>query len=487
MIEVKTKIHDKFSIEFKVGFIGRRKVKKNNFAINTWIFIPNSLDINSVTYGKDQFYRDVKSNVRLITPIFILRDISSGEAIPLNNLKKALENVASSPSRSNIADYEYHIKMFSAIFKSSLRDEANYILQSYSAEDLFYLCQNYIKNVKEIIYSYRELKKIINVPTITPNLRNYFSFGDEYMSHLIEYYSYRLVAKLDSIPQIGTEDIREDIIGLIKKESEYQKEVGYNRIMKGENKNNRSLVFRYGILKKYIESDLYIRLNKKQDGKAVKEIYYSLAAGIAMIFATIIAFLFQRKFGNFSTPLFVALVISYMLKDRIKELMRHYFVHKLGKNYFDNKAVIKIKEQETGWIKEGVDFITDNKVPKEVMDMRNRSALLEAENRIFDEKILLYRKMVYIDNEELEKNNDYHISGINDILRLHVTRFTQKMDDPQVPLRMIVGNDKVETIYTDKIYYLHIVMQFNHMDQMEYRYFKITMSREGILDIEENK
>ena len=37
-----------------------------------------------------------------------------------------------------------------------------------------------------------------------------------------------------------------------------------------------------------------------------------------MIFATGIAFAFQQKYGNFTIPLFVALVISYMLKDRIK-------------------------------------------------------------------------------------------------------------------------------------------------------------------------
>ena len=78
MIEITAKVHDKFSIEFKVGFIVRRKLKLNDFAINTWIFIPNSLDINPLTYSKNQFYRDVKSNIRLITPVFLLREISIG-------------------------------------------------------------------------------------------------------------------------------------------------------------------------------------------------------------------------------------------------------------------------------------------------------------------------------------------------------------------------------------------------------------------------
>ena len=70
MINVNTKIHDKFSVEFKVGFAGSEQDSVNDFTVNSWIFVPYSLDINPSTYGKEQFYRDVKSNVRLITPMF---------------------------------------------------------------------------------------------------------------------------------------------------------------------------------------------------------------------------------------------------------------------------------------------------------------------------------------------------------------------------------------------------------------------------------
>lgn len=73
MIDLQTKIHDKFTLEFKVGF--RTKATKeqvlfdrNDFVLNTWIFIPNSLDVNPSTYSKEQFFRDIRSELRLITP-----------------------------------------------------------------------------------------------------------------------------------------------------------------------------------------------------------------------------------------------------------------------------------------------------------------------------------------------------------------------------------------------------------------------------------
>lgn len=75
MIEIDTRIHDRYSIELKVGFVTRKKLRMNDFSLAMWFFVPGSLDINRATYPKDMFYQDVKSNIRLITPVFLLREI----------------------------------------------------------------------------------------------------------------------------------------------------------------------------------------------------------------------------------------------------------------------------------------------------------------------------------------------------------------------------------------------------------------------------
>lgn len=483
MIEIKTKVHDNFSIEFKESFVVRQKEKDNNFAVNTWLFVPNSLDINPQTYGKDQFYRDVKSNVRLITPVFILRDIVEGKAVPLNYLQDAMIAMASSPTKSNISEYEYQIKMFCAIVKSSLRDEVFHILSICKNDDVIFLSEEYLKNARQIVESYKNLRQIINVPTVVSEIREYFTFGDEYLGHISSLYTFRIIKRLDKIASESA--IRSQLVEFVKENEAYKESMGYPIVRKGDNSNNRNLVFRHGILKKYIESDLFIKLNKKKDGIAIEQLLYSIAAGVAMIFATVVAFSVQRTFGTLSIPLFFALVISYMLKDRIKELMRYYFAHKLGRKYFDNKAIVNIKDQEVGWIKEGVDFITDRKTLKEVLEIRNRTTLLQAENRIFDEKIILYRKLVYINSQKLKANNIYNVSGINDILRLHVNRFTQKMDNPDQPLNIINKEGEIEEVISQKTYYLNIVMQVKYEDKTEYKRFRIVLSRNGILEVQE--
>ena len=80
MIDIKVRVHDRFSVEFKIGYLVQKNLKANDFMMNTWIFIPNSLDINSFTYGKTEFYRHAKSNIRYITPIYTLSELRNEEA-----------------------------------------------------------------------------------------------------------------------------------------------------------------------------------------------------------------------------------------------------------------------------------------------------------------------------------------------------------------------------------------------------------------------
>jgi len=487
MIDIMTKIHDKFSIEFKVGFVTRRKLRMNDFSVYMWIFLPNSLDINPATYSKTQFYRDVKSNVRLITPRFLLREIVDGEALPLRHIEAAFRAMASSPSRTAIAEYEYQIKMFVAIVKSSMRDEMKHIRRNNLPADIDFLCRAYVANVRRIGSEYRRLRNIVNTPSVPPEVLDYFRFGDEFLSDIIDQHTLKLLRHLEGLSAAAYGELIALFAGLVRDENAYREMMGYGRLRSDDPHDNRDLVFRHGILKKYVESDLFLRAPKKRDGAMVEQIYYSIAAGLSMIFATIVSFSFQQKYGNFTMPLFIALVVSYMLKDRIKELMRFYFAHRIGSKYFDNKATISIKEQPIGWMKEGVDFLSEKKVPREVMSIRSRSPLLEAENRLSDEKIILYRKSVHIDRDKLESNNIYRTDGINDIIRLHVNSFIQKMDNPQVPLYVLGDDSSPREVLCAKCYFVNIVLQYQYEDKIEYKRFRISVSRTGIEAIDEMK
>ena len=124
-------------------------------------------------------------------------------------------------------------------------------------------------------------------------------------------------------------------------------------------------------------------------------------------------------------------------------------------------------------------------IPAEVMSLRSNAARIAETTKIFEEKIILYRKRITIDGKALAENDDYPMDGINEIMRLHLNRFTYKMDNPEVPVATLDGNDEIVVEKVQKIYYLNIVFQLQHAEQVEYRRFRVVMTRDGVLRIEE--
>ena len=485
MIDISAKIHDKFSIEFKIGYNTSRNVDINKFTVNTWIFIPYSLDINQKTYPPSLFYRNLITHIRFRTPKYTLSEITAPGDGPLNLLKNALIRFAESPTENVVKGYEYNIKMFAAIFKSALRDDISFMMSPYMKENRSNLSDKILENAIIILKEYRSLKVIIDQSEITREHAGYFSFGDEFMSNVL----HRQIIKMMMMLKQENPDIyfskRAYTLKKLSEEVEYRKVKGYMVIDKKNPDNNRDLIFRSGALKKYIESELFLGVDKKKDGRLIEQILMSIAAGISMIFATIVAFSFQQRFGNFTMPLFVALVVSYMLKDRIKELTRYYFAHKLKERYFDNKAEISLGYSKIGWSKEGVDYITNDQVPERILSIRNRTPLLEAENRYAEETIILYRKSVQLSRAEFDKSSEFYISGINEILKFNISSILIKSDDPNVPLYIIHPSGEYEEVLTSKIYYINFVIHLKDAENDIYRRYLISFNRDGIKSIEE--
>lgn len=482
MIEENVKIHDKNSAEIKVGFIARKKLPKSRFMFNIWMFIPNSLDVNRFTYSKTAFYRDMKSNIRLITPVYILRDIADANNSPLVYLEESFLNLASQPTRTNNVQYEYQIKMFLSIFKSSLREEVEHMGKS-KTEDLDYLVADYSKYIKIITERYRNLYKIINVPTVESRQMIVFRNGDEFMSNAIEFHTFRIIKAINEGNQADGVQKNPTLMEIIQSEIQYRIEKEYPVVVENDTEENNKLIYHLSMLKKFAESHLFLNIDKRKDGALAEQVLYSLAAGISMVFATVIAFSFQQKYGNFTIPFFVALVVSYMLKDRIKELSRFYFAHKLGARYFDHKISMRVHDEDIGWAKESMDFIPDKKVPVEILKKRNEKNYSEAQIPPNTEKVLLYRTNMFIDRKKLDATSEYSILGVNAIIRYNVLRLMRNMDNVNFPL-YFPENNSYKVILGEKQYYVHFVIQKVNDDQNEIQCYRMTLSRKGIRKLE---
>ena len=445
MIDVKTKIHDRRSLEFKIGFSTSDSSPAGEFLIGMWIFVPESLDINSSTYSKDDFYRDLKSNVRLITPSFSLAELAAPDSVPMSNV------LGAAPER-----LEHQIKMYTAIAKSAVRDAAAEICDGGGD------CAQFISGVRALIESYGRMPACEAMDVCR-----------EFIYTTVIHQSFKI---LEQFPDEAS------LTSLIRELGRERRQLGYETV---DAKNpSPTYLYRQSLIKKYVEHHLYLSARKKKDAVLVEQAYYSVAAGLAMLFATVVAWAFQRTFGNLTWPLFIALIISYMMKDRIKELMRFYFAHKIRSRYFDKKADICRNGRKMGSLKEAFDFIAASRVPAEVMECRNGSRRYGTSLRVTAEEVMLYRKKVSIDSSVISEGRTYEYNGVNDIIRLHIGSFLRMMDNELVKVERIDSSGMISTVDCPREYHINIVLQCEQNGSVEYRHFRLYLNSAGLQRVE---
>jgi hypothetical protein len=484
MIDLITKIHDKFTLEFKVGFNTaqeERPKKYSDYVMNTWIFVPNSLDINAAKYSKDDFYRDLKSGVRLITPSYSIHELANDdELLPSKSLISNFKDLHIAPEDTQ--DLIHSIRMYCAISKSAFRDECLAISQQTDATQRIKSCHQFLEDGGKILNRFRGLMHQLNDQNATDRTRQVFAYGDEFLSNVLEKYAYRL---RDSIRMKHPEDyprLETLFKEVLFNERSYREQKGYLCVKADEEKGNEDFVFRASLLKKFTESDLYLNATKRKNTFLVEQILYSLAAGAAMVVATLSSFFFQQRYGNFTLPFLIALVISYMFKDRLKDWLRLIFAKRVSNKVFDTRTDFRVKDKHIGWSKDSVDFIDSDKILPEVMKLRSRNPLF-AEVSGKDEKVLLYRKKVQLWPGELAKASPYPLRGINDIMRYNITEYTRKMDNPSFPLSGTWEDNEYTPIEGRKVYHLTFIIQCVYEGTTEYKRIVVRCDKNGIVNV----
>ena len=79
---------------------------------------------------------------------------------------------------------------------------------------------------------------------------------------------------------------------------------------------------------------------------------------------------------------------------------------------------------------------------------------------------------------------DEDILGLTDITRFNFHRFIQYMDDPEKDY-ILVKKGEIYTKIADKVYPINIIQQYFTEEGMEFKRYRVIMSRNGIKRIEE--
>ena len=380
-------------------------------------------------------------------------------------------------------EFENEVKMYASIVKSSVRDAYIKIARHTNEEAQRSLACDLVEQAKTVAEMYRSLRPTLLESDEGRHVVVYYDFGDEFISNIIEQHLGRIVKLLNPRERSGG-PLLSMLTQMLDSEHKYRQSRKYLDVEPDSPDDNRQFVYHASQLKKYIESNLYLPTHKRRNTAFLEQVAFSVAAGISMVFATVVSFAFQQTYGNFTLPFFIALVISYMFKDRIKDLIRNYFAHGLGSRFYDYLITIRVGLRKIGKVKEGFDFVSPQDVSRHVNEKRARKNPLVV-NRGVDEQVIQYRKYVHLKRKAVDQLSAYPINGINNIVRFNLAGFMRKMDNPTVPLYVNQGDAANHFTEGDKAYYLNFVIQCKYEGISEYKRYRVCLRRDGIQNIEE--
>ena len=496
-IQQSAKTHDRYQVELKLDY-QLDQGKETHYRISTYIFVPKSLGITEESYPKDELYRDIKNYIRIKTPGMSLRDLIDHDASPLRRVQRIIAQPDWYRNSTQASQLVHALRLFGAMFKSSLREHLNLVGRRVKMASpgskihslVGYLIDEMIAESEKIGAAYRSLYPEFSGPSVAKNVLLAHLLVDEYISLLIEEGATELF-KIVVQHFDGADQTRycQQLSDIVSRETAHRTSRGYGSVLKiGD--ENEIYVFRSSIIKKYVSGVLHLSVDAQREGRGIEQVLLALAAGISMFFATAVAFYFQSVYGSFTFPAFVALIVGYMFKDRIKQFGQSLFAGKLHANLFDRRINIRTLDgkYKLATLREKITFMTEREISPEVRSARQKDPFADLDNDQQGETVICHTKDIILNADLFRKAfaGLPKISGLNDIIRYDIHRYLQKMDDP-VEDQLLLHEGELHVVHAQKVYHINVVSQYSSTgsrDEKLYKRMRLVLNRLGIKRIE---
>jgi hypothetical protein len=140
-------------------------------------------------------------------------------------------------------------------------------------------------------------------------------------------------------------------------------------------------------------------------------------------------------------------------------------------------------------MQESVDFLREEDLPSDIQAMR---AKLPPIDMTGNEKIVRYRKTISLAVGMFDKLH-HEVSVVRDIVRLNVSRFLTKLDDPLQDTLCFRRNGEVENFSVPKVYHLDMLLRYSsqnfgeRMQEITVNYNRVAFNKNGLIRIEEQE
>lgn len=491
LLQNRLDVHDRKQFEIKLEYQPSGADDETRYLVETYVFLPSSLNIDAETYPRASFYADIHNYVRFKTPVMSLEEVLFSERSPLKWMEKVLHT-----GLAGERELVYHAKLLSCVFRGALRRFARDVEEHCECAGrmapeggcarLETDARATIASVQQVLERFRAWVRAVNAHGLKDKTRAALRLVDEYLSLTVEQFFRKAVADIAEQPRAGfTLEMRRVLMEEVVREEHYRREHQLRSVISPTG-DNEEYLHRFGFLKKFCMNILFLSARRDQKRQGWEEVLFALAAGVAMSFASAVAFWAQVRFTQASLNFFLIMIVGYMMKDRIKEGMRRIFSQVASRHLYDRTARIvePVTGRSLGACQEKVDYGRAVRVPAEVAALRGRDDLITASQGELAETVLRYQKQVVLDVDLLPRT-ERGVEGITDIIRLNVGRFLRDMDEPEYALEYVDLEDfSVERVRGSKSYQVDLAFRFivqeAGQERVSLQLVRLVMDRNGI-------
>ncbi|HAW44861.1 MAG TPA: hypothetical protein DCW60_00715, partial [Sutterella sp.] len=327
-----------------------------------------------------------KNYLRLRAPSVTL-DTLAADSNAVRSFLTTLDTFRFSKSVEAEHQYKQHLRSYAATYARAIREYVKGLLQIDDAgSDSL---RDFTTVTKKALDVFRSKKDVMD-ELDTKFANNCSKFCDEYMSEVTLSEIQKIIARLKP----GNR--RDSLIAFWNEENTYRKTYHPESCAQGEDHAAKDL-YRFRLLSKYIESYLFLNIRAHTGPTFLVHSLYGLAAALSMVFATIVAFVWQGQYGSLSYNLFIALVIAYIFKDRIKALLQVQLSEKFKKWIPDRRLEIFRNDiHRVGKCRESFSFFDVRNLPESIRNLRANAQSVKGIYNWRFENILLYKKEMFI-------------------------------------------------------------------------------------------
>lgn len=508
-IDLHDRQHFEIAFNYDVSPAATGSDGRAHFKVDAFYFLPTNLGVSALSYGKDDFFKDVLSYLRFKTPNLSSQTLADplSSLSPLNILSFNLKQLVEQPEIDGRLEQSTidEAKLLGTILIANWRDlrkQARELGQammrrsraSHSASELLEDIATRLEGEHAVLMKFRALRRSYadNRASLSAKMLDALRLVDEYLTYRFDENLAKIHEAFLGVEHALVSRFDERLRWLGSFEAGYRQEEGFIQLSSDAPDSLELYTYRTGALKKYLAQVLYLNIRTVREVHRFRGVVAALGAALAAFWST----LGDRNVnvhlhGVSTTALILTIVLVYVLKDRIKEFFKEYLANQVQRLLPDQRLTIidPMNQRPIGTCRQTVRYEAKRKLPVDIRRIRELSHSIDLDEER-EEEVLSYRHSVRLEAKTIHATHLRRMH-VKHILRYSVATLLKRLSDPHVKVsRFNERLGRFEVMLAPKVYHVNVVFRLTKLgpdgrtEEPIYHRLRVVLNKDGIERVE---